>query len=327
MDPVAADHHRRPWWSRSGFKLALSVCLLAILLRRTDLSDLLGVVSGANRVWVFAAFVGYVISQVVSARRWQTLARPLGFPQPFSYFFAAYFTGMYLNLFAPSTVAGDIARALYIARGKHRKSLAFTTVLADRGLGFVVLCWIGAFAILLQPTYRVPAVLYYGAWVVPPATLLGWFYVPALVVRLFAPDHRIRRLVEKDLASYWVDYRLLLETSLVAAVFHGIQIGTQILLARALDLDIAWPFFFVFVPVVNILGMLPISFSGIGIREGGYLFFLSQVGVDRPTAVALGLLSSAVVLASGITGGLVYLLWKAPRLPAHAHLPANDEDA
>ncbi len=309
--PRTQSDGKAPLWSRTWFKLGLSVLLLAGLLGKTDLSDLASAVARANPWWVLAGLLCYLGSQVVSSIRWTMLARPLGFNDPFSSFFASYFTGMYFNLFAPSTVAGDISRALYLAGTQRRKSLAFTTVIADRGLGFIVLCWMGALAIILQPGYRLPPPLWYAAWVVPPATLLGWLYLPRLLARMFAPDSRPRQLVERDLVPYWKDRRLLLETSAVAAVFHVMQIMSQVWLARALGVQVTWPFFFIFVPVVNILGMLPISFSGIGIREGGYLFFLGQLGVPRPTAVAIGLLSSAVVLASGLAGGAVYLLWRA----------------
>lgn len=300
------------WWSSRWFKLGLSVLLLGVLLWKTDLSDLLDAVASAQPGWVIVALVGYLTSMVVSSIRWTMLARALGFNEPYSHFFASYFTGMYMNLFAPSTVAGDISRALYLARAQRRKALAFTTVIADRGLGFVVLSWIAALAILLQPGYHLPRPLYYSAWTIPPATLLGWLFLPQLVVRLFKRDNRWRHLVEKDLAPYWSDFGLLIRTSMVACVFHGLQIGSQVWLARALGLDVPWQFFFIFVPVVNILGMLPVSFSGIGIREYGYLFFLATVGIQRHTAVALGLVSSGVVLITGLTGGLVFLLWKAP---------------
>src|SRR5262249_582211 len=152
---------------------------------------------------------------------------------------------------------GDIGRALFLAGGQKRKALAFTTVIADRGLGFIVLSWIGAFAILTQPGYHLPAPLYYGAWIIPPATLIGWCSLPELAVRLLAPGNRWRNLVERDLAPYWKDFRLLGATSIVALVFHTLQILTQVLLAWALDISVPVSFFFIFVPVVNILGMLP----------------------------------------------------------------------
>ena len=327
MAAVSNTESTRGWLSSPWLKVALSLLLLVILLAETDLSQLAGAVARAQSGWVIAALVGYLASQVVSAIRWTMLARPLGFQEPFSQFFGAYFTGMYMNLFAPSTVAGDIGRALLLAGGQKRKALAFTTVLADRGLGFVVLVWIGALAIVLQPGYRLPPPLYLSAWVVPPTTLLGWLFGPKMAVRFLRPGNRWRTLVERDLTAYWHDYRLLGETSAVAVVFHAVQIVTQVFLAWALGLKVPAAFFFIFVPVVNILGMLPVSFSGIGIREGGYWFFLSQLGVDRASALALGLLSSVVVLLTGLAGGVVFLLWKNPMPTVAASDPpraAND---
>ncbi|MBI3785598.1 MAG: flippase-like domain-containing protein [Deltaproteobacteria bacterium] len=289
--------------------------MVSALLLRTDRSDLVDAFSGAQPGWVIAGFLCYALSMVVASVRWTMLARPLGFKQRYSQFFGSYFTGMYMNLFAPSTVAGDVGRALYIAGGPGRRALAFTTIFADRGLGFVVLVFVGAVATLLQPGYALPAPLFYGAWIVPPATLLGWLYGPQLVVRVFDRDSRWRTMVEKDLEPYWRDYRLLLETSVVAGLFHCMQIGSQVLLARALGLKVPWPYFLIFVPAVNIAGMAPVSFSGIGIREYGYVYFLGRVTVERHAAVALGLLASGVVLLSGLVGGLVYLFWNDPQLP------------
>jgi hypothetical protein len=73
------------------------------------------------------------------------------------------------------------------------------------------------------------------------------------------------------------------------------------------------------VPIVNMAGMAPVSFSGIGVREGGYWYFLSVLGVDRETSIALGLLASAVVLANGLTGGMIFLLGNE-----HAPSPAEE---
>jgi len=195
---------------------------------------------------------------------------------------------------------------LYIA-GNRSRALALTTVIADRALGFVVLVFIGAVAVLTQP-YRLPRALYYSAWIVPPAALLLWLYGPQLVVRVFSPESRWRILVERDLGPYWRDGKLLINTSLIAAVMHVLQIVAQIVLAWALGLDPPAMYFFIFVPVVNIIGMLPISFNGIGVREAGYIFFMKSVGIERHSALAVGLLSSGIVLFTGILGALVFVM-------------------
>jgi glycosyltransferase 2 family protein len=294
------------------FKAALSLGLLAILLHGTNVAELRKAFAQAAPGWVLLAFLGYVGSQVISVVRWRMLAQPLGFNTSFGRYFACYFSGMYFNLFAPSTVAGDIGRALLLAGGEKRRTLAFTSVVADRALGFVALTWVGALAILAQPNYPVPTAIYYAAWTVPPGTLLGWLWGPQLVVRLLPPANKWRLLVERDLAPYWKDWRLLLRTTVIAMSFHIVQVLTQVVLGWALRLQVPASFFFVFVPVVNIVSMLPITLSGVGIREGGYVLALASIGIDRESAVALGLLSSLVVLATGLVSGLVFLVQRTP---------------
>ncbi len=289
------------------FKLALSLALLAMLFYETDISELGSAFARTDLGWMLVAFGGYVLSQFISALRWCLLARPLGFAEPFSRFISCYFSGMYLNLFAPSTVAGDIGRALFLARGR-RRTQAFTSVLADRGLGFIALLWVGVAALIAFPEYPVPRLLYWSAAGIAPASVIAWLWGPRLVLPLLPAGSRRRAFVERDLKPYRRDPQVLVMSLVIAVLFHAVQVATQIAIAWALGLQVPWSFFFIFVPVVNIAGMLPITFSGIGIREAGYVYFLSLIGVDRETAIALGLLSSAVVLATGLTGVPAFLL-------------------
>lgn len=291
-------------------KIALSATLVGALIYYTDVESLRQELRAADPTWVLFALLALLGSHIVCVERWRLLARPLGFDQPWTYFFGAYFTGMFMNLFAPSTVAGDLGRTLFLASGGRRKSLALTSVVAERGLGFVVLASIGAIAVLLQPQYRLPPGTRLAAWLAVPLFLVAWRLGPWLVVRLFGRAARLRRLIETDLAPYWNDIPLLAKTTGVSVVFHFLQIYAYVLVARALGVDVPAGFFFILGPAVNIAGMLPITFSGVGVREAGMVFFLAQVEVASSTAVAVGLIVSGLTLLNGLIGGLVYLLWQ-----------------
>ena len=67
--------------------------------------------------------------------------------------------------------------------------------------------------------------------------------------------------------------------------------------------------------MVSAVASIPVSFSGIGLREGGYLYFLTKFGIDQPSAVAYGVLWLLVIVANSLIGGLVFLASGA-RLPA-----------
>lgn len=298
-------------------KLALSLLLVVFLVHYTDVDALLEELHNADPFWIAIALVTILASHAVCVERWRQLARPLGFHQPWSYFFGAYFTGMFMNLFAPSTVAGDLGRTYFLASSGQRKSLALTSVIAERGMGFIVLVSIGAVAIILQPSYRMPSAARALAWLVIPTFLLGWYLGPRVMVRLFGRFARVKRLIEDDLAPYWNDIPLIARAIAISVLFHILQIYTYVFVARALGIQVPAGFFFILSPIVNIAGMLPITFSGVGIREAGMLFFLSRVGVAHDSAVAVGLLGSGLMLACGLAGGLVYVVWQS-RVKARA---------
>jgi len=89
--------------------------------------------------------------------------------------------------------------------------------------------------------------------------------------------------------------------------FHLFQLGLQGLIAAAVGLSIPFWYLLLFIPVVQILSTLPISFGGLGLREGGYIIFLTLWGIERDQALAFGLVWSAIVLGANLCGGLVLL--------------------
>lgn len=292
-------------------KLLLSAGLLALLFTYIDTGDIRAAIVAADPFWVGAAIAAVLASHALCVERWRVLARPLGFEQSYGTFFGAYFTGMFMNLFAPSTIAGDVGRTLLISGDGGRKGMALASVIAERLVGLVVLVSIGAIAVIAQPQYALPPGARPLAWLVIPGCILGWWLAPRLASAVFPEGNRIRTLIEVDLAPYWSQPRAVLHAAAIAVVYHVLQIGAYVMIARALGLEAPVGFFYVLAPIVNIAGMLPITFGGVGIREAGMLYFLRQVGVPDAGAIAVGLIASGLTLGSGVVGGVVYVIWQS----------------
>lgn len=305
------------------FKLLLSTALLALLLYETDLRQMGAAVAEADVTWLILAVAAVVASQVVSAYRWALLARAVGFREPFRRFCLYYFSGMYLNLFGPGTIAGDVGRVVFLAGGS-RRALALTTVVAHRAIGFVALVWVAAAAVVLLPDEPLPGVFRWLAALAVPATITAWLWGPRLVARLLPRTNNWRVLVERDLAPYWHDTALLIVSLCWAASVHALQIAGQILVAHSLGLQLPWAFFLVVVPLVNVAGTLPFSLQGVGVREAGYWYYLSQIGVQREAALAVGLLTSVTVLASSLTGLPAFLMLRQRKAPASSEEGRED---
>ena len=293
------------------FKLALSLGLLTLLLRKADVHAMRDALAAAAPGWVALALAALVGSQVMSAYRWALLAWAVGFTDPFVRICIYYFSGMYLNLFGPGTVAGDVGRVLFLAGGE-RRALALTTVVAHRAIGFVALAWITAAAILVLPDQPLPSAARWLAALAVPTICGGWLWGPRLVARLLPRTNNWRVLVERDLAPYWYDYRLLAISLGWATVTQLTQLGAQALVARSLGLNLPASFFLVVVPIIGAIGTLPFTLQGVGVREAGYWYYLARIGVSREAALAVGLLTSMVVIGSGLTGLPAFLMLRRP---------------
>ena len=291
-------------WFKAGISLGLFACLLGA----TDLRVFTRQILAARSEFVLLAFIGYLASQALSAYKWRLLAVPLGFDQPLRAFTLYYLAGMYLNLFAPSTVVGDLGRGVLLAGNGGGIGPALQSVLADRVSGLVMLLWVSAAGFMLFGPTVLPAALCYGTIAAAFLSVAGWWVLPRVIGRLFSPWHKLRWLVEQSLLPYQTDVGLLGRACGLAIVLHLFQLSLQVLLAHALGLAVPVWYLLLFVPLVHILSALPLSLGGVGVREGGYVVFLALIGIGRDEALAFGLLWSALVLGSGLVGGLVLLL-------------------
>ena len=78
----------------------------------------------------------------------------------------------------------------------------------------------------------------------------------------------------------------------------------------ALSWNIPGALFFLAVPVVTVVSMFPLSFGGLGVREGAMVIFFSQYGISAASAISLSLLSYSISLVAGAIGGILYPFYK-----------------
>ena len=102
--------------------------------------------------------------------------------------------------------------------------------------------------------------------------------------------------------------KMLAETTLMSALVQLAGVAILCCLSAGLGLEVPFAYYCVLGPMVSLLTLLPVSFNGMGFREGGTVVFLAPLGVDQSTALTLAFLWFAVNVAVSLLGGLVYLV-------------------
>jgi hypothetical protein len=79
-----------------------------------------------------------------------------------------------------------------------------------------------------------------------------------------------------------------------------------VVLALGLGIRVSLWYYLLFVPLISFSLTLPISISGLGVRETTFVLLFGQAGVEEPRALALSLTFYAVTIAVGLVGGALY---------------------
>jgi uncharacterized protein (TIRG00374 family) len=302
-------------------KVAFSVGLFVFLFRRIPPGAFLEAVRVDHPEYLVAALTAFFGSNLLASYQWGRLLRAAGIRLSFLRVCAYYHVGLFFNNFLPANIGGDIARVVDAGRHGSGRTTALSTVLMDRVLGTVAL---GGLALVTS-------------WPAVTAFHLHWIYL--LLVGFFLaglgllwaavfPDWmlRLERLLAalglgglqprlEELSTRMAGYRdhrgALARLLLVALATQLTRVTVHVLVARALGLTIPLHYFFLFVPLLAVIVSLPISFNGIGVREGAGVVLFGLVGVDRAHAFSLQFMTYLVAVSVSLLGGLVFLM----RLP------------
>lgn len=311
LTPTPGAAPKRGGRGRTLLRVAVSVALIAWILRGTDLREVLATFRTADVRYILFALCLIPLGYLSSVSRWRLLLRAQGGDASFGFLMRSLMTGIFFNNFLPSTIGGDAIRAWDTARSGVSRGTALTIIMVDRFVGLLALLLFATVGLLGagRLTERVPDLAFWvlgvGAVMVTVAVLL---FLPSRLGKLRLPGKLAQ--VASALFAFQGQGR-----ALAGAFFWSLCLQTAVVvnawvMARALHIDLGLAPFFLIVPLAVFLMMIPVSINGIGVRENLFVFFLAAFGVAESTGLAFAWLEYGLLLLQALAGGFVYALWR-----------------
>jgi uncharacterized membrane protein YbhN (UPF0104 family) len=229
------------------------------------------------------SFAAMVTSMAFQALRWKVLLKDPAIPYRECYAFIG--VGSSLAMVSPSSLLADGAVGYWLGKRRQGVLRALSALMAARILGAA------AGVILLL------AALPSHLWVFGRLRLEGTSHraLAAVVLALvFAAGAAIARRHRDELAQL-VDRALpILKDPFSLAVAMVLSLGVQLvqiaahwIAYRAIGAPIAYSDLVFFLPLIALLGVVPVSLGGMGVREGLAIFFFTLLpGVGREAVLA-----------------------------------------
>ena len=292
-----------------------------------------------NRLFLFCAAGLFFGCLCLCTTRWKLILDAHDIHLSWRATLALFMTGQFFNAFMLGATGGDVIKAYYVARKtSHRKTEAVTTVVIDRTVGLVALILLALVVMLFRIRYVLsdPRMLYGLAFVgILAAGIVGgstamllaqryrnrWNWLRAVL------NTRIGSVFERVFESFYLSLThpvLLLKVLPLSILNHCLFIMLMFSLAKALELGLSLTDVFTVGPIIAVIGAVPITPGGLGLREFAAVTYLGVVGVSATSAMPLSLLLYATMLLWSMVGGVVFLLGSASDKAALKDARADD---
>ena len=315
----------------TSLRIFISLALIFVLFRKIDFKGTLKVIANLNLFYFTLALVIFFILTILVFYRWKMLLDAHKVDVPLIRALNSFSGGLFLNLFTPSTIGGDLSRSIDLGAHTKRYGVIAATVLLDRLSGFAGLVSVAIVSLIfghrliddfsVYATVSLLACVLTGVFLIlfnqgiynrlnrsisNPSTSLG-----------ISPEQSRRAKRGKFLDNFkklhseiyfFRQHRGILCANFLFSIV--IQTGASLfsyLILRSLNTRINMLYPLVFNPVITVITTIPISISGLGLRDASSIFFYSKAGVSKDIALAQSLLSFAVIAVLGLIGGIFYV--------------------
>lgn len=293
----------RPWLPTT-LRLALgAVVLAAVGLQLSAWRELGAILAGARPAYLAGCVAVYFAGVGISCVKWRRLLGALGAGAPMGQLVRWYLAGSFAGNLLPSDVGGDVVRGYLAGRAIPDRTAVWASILAERLTGLAGLGLLAAAALLLMPAllgWSPPLVL--GSVTLAALGVAGGVAL-ALRARPGGPRPLARALasVRSVLAAYAGRPGDLLACLGYSLVYHLLTVLSLWLIL--LSLAPATPLRAALVaPIAGLIGLLPLTPGGLGVREGALAVLLGRAGVDGGVALAAALVSRALLWLVALSG-------------------------
>ncbi len=279
----------------------------------------------ADPMLLGAAVIVFPITYLITGLRWYYLMRPLGISMTALRAFVLNMVGMFYSTFMPGSTGGDLVKAYYASKQTVNRTRAVMSVLVDRAIGLLSLILLGGFMATVQ--YAIAAdkadavaqsslkvAILCGTILLSTAAGLVLFFTPwtrrwlglDLLLSKLPMQQQVQRAIE--VMAIYRQHKFLAAAALIGTLpVHATVVLSAMLAGMAFDLPLPPAYYFVAVPVIVLVGSIPISPQGAGVMEFFAIRLTERHGATIAQAFILTMSIRLVQVFWNLLGGLFVL--------------------
>ena len=300
-----------------ALRISTSIALLIFLFRQVEGKELLGIIKNADKALLLLSFALTFFIYLLCFWRWKMLLNASGVNPPLLRLVSAFSGGIFFNMFLPSTIGGDFVRGADLAVHTKKTSEVVATVILDRLSGFVGVVCVALAALFLGRELIRDRVVFLS--VLTLALILLFILLIIFNKSLFFFFNRLLSSsqagkirtslgnIHKEIFYFHKHKKTVWKNIFLSVLIQAISPLGGYLIASAFGIKLNPVYFFVFLPIIGAVTLLPISIGGLGLRDAMTVYFFAKAGIGRDLSFAMSLLGFFFLAVYAVAGGIIYV--------------------
>lgn len=308
-------------------KFGIAIAVLVVIFLKMDMGQLKTTLqsTAGEWPWLLSGFLLCLPPVLLCMVRWKMILDAQEMHLGWRRVNSIFFIGLFFNSFMIGPTGGDLVKAYYTARETHhKKTEAVSTILIDRIIGLLALALLVGVMILVRWDFFMgnPVSRMYAWPALTACAIMAGGGIVAFSVHIFEVFPWIKRwnhvrivgkvldTVERVYNAFYVcraNPRLLLRLVLASLAVQTSFVVVGWCVGKALGIEVAFIDYLSFSPLVGLIGGIPITPGGTGIREAVSIHLWSALNVSSDKALLLAFIPYLSMLVWGLPGGILFL--------------------
>ncbi|MBN1897258.1 MAG: flippase-like domain-containing protein [Spirochaetes bacterium] len=298
----------------------ITVLLLYFIFRNIDFENTFKWIQRSNILYLSTAALFIVLFHILTTSRWRLTLAACHVHISYLRLLRFHFISLFMQNFLPATIGQDLVKGFLAFKGNPKIQVAVSIFMA-RLFGIFSLVLIANIAFLGFGTDN-PSLIKLKTY----ANILLLVFILILLVlfnnkfqfivkRIMSSDKmklgflkKLHIVVILGKINLYKNTRFFLLLFTVSFIIQIIFILGNYFIFLSIDQSIALFYFFLFIPVIVFIALLPISLNGLGIKEGLYYYFFKSLVPSPDIIFAVILLDISLRLLFSFIGGVLLVI-------------------
>lgn len=303
----------------------IGIGILTIIIFRIDVIAIKEAISQCRYVYFICAIPFFFLIILTKSMRWGIFLKTQNIILEKRYLFSSYMASFYVGAATPGRL-GEFIKIFYLQEKGHAVGVSFWTTISDRIFDIIVLMVISTISIVgymaflrHQPLAALLILL------IVVSTLIVVVINKSLLSSIISTfltkltPVALRKSFPEKTNGFMHFYRCLNSQVLFSACILTlcgwlVYYFQLYLISLSLGIDLSFMHVVMFLSIISLLNILPITIAGIGTRDAALIFFFKSISLPMESAIAF---STMILLMFVINSFISFLFW----LKHPVHIP------